>query len=96
MDREQLWAEWRTLGRLLGIRDRDLPPTWREFRAYFERTVGETLRRTAAVDEVLDALAHPAPPELPRAYRPLWSLTSRPLRHRRRPCDRGAAAEDPA
>ena len=37
--------------------------------------------RTAAVEEVLDALAHPAPPELSRAYRPLWSLTSRQFSH---------------
>ncbi len=80
-DREQLWAEWRSLGRLLGIRDRDLPPTWSEFRLYFERTVEHTLQPTAAVGEVLDALARPAPPELSRAYRPLWSFTSRQLSH---------------
>ncbi len=80
-DREQLWAEWRSLGRLLGIRDRDLPPTWREFRSYFLRTVEHTLQPTAAVGEVLDALADPAPPELSRAHRPLWSLTSRQLSH---------------
>ena len=79
--REQLWAEWRSLGRLLGIRDRDLPPTWLEFRVYFEQTVEHTLQPTAAVGEVLDALARPAPPELSRAYRPLWSFTSRQLSH---------------
>ncbi len=80
-DREQLWGEWRSLGRLLGIRERDLPPTWPEFCSYFEQTVKHTLVRTAAVEEVLDALAHPAPPELSRAYRPLWSLTSGQLSH---------------
>src|SRR5438105_8241193 len=31
--RELLWAEWRALGRLLGIRERDLPAGWRPFRA---------------------------------------------------------------
>ncbi len=80
-DREQLWGEWRSVGRLLGIRPRDLPPTWREFSSYFDDTVEHTLMRTAAVEEVLDALAHPAPPELSRAYRPLWSFTSRQLGH---------------
>ena len=80
-DREQLWSEWRAVGRLLGIRPRDLPPTWKDFRAYFEHTVQDTLTRTAAVEEVLDALAHPAPPELSRAYRPLWSFSSRQLGH---------------
>ena len=40
---------------------------WREFRTYFERIVEETLRRTAAVEEVLDALAKPrAAGALPR------------------------------
>jgi uncharacterized protein (DUF2236 family) len=78
---ERLWAEWRTLGRLLGIRARDLPPTWREFRTYFEQMVAETLALTPAVEEVLDALARPAPPELSRAYRSLWPLTSRQLSH---------------
>ncbi|HUH81718.1 MAG TPA: oxygenase MpaB family protein [Solirubrobacteraceae bacterium] len=80
-DREQLWGEWRTLGRLLGIRPRDLPPTWREFRVYYQHTVEETLVRTVAVEEVLEALAHPMPPELSRVYRPLWSISSRQLGH---------------
>ena len=80
-DREQLWGEWRTLGRLLGIRTHDLPPTWREFGAYFDWNVEHMLVRTAAVEEVLDALARPAPPELSRAYRPLWSVTSRQAAH---------------
>ena len=31
--RQELWSEWRSLGRLLGIRDGDLPPDWRGFRA---------------------------------------------------------------
>ncbi len=80
-DRERLWSEWRTLGRLLGIRGRDLPSTWREFGAYFDGTVEDALVRTAAVEEVLEALAHPAPPGLSRAYRPLWRLTSMPVGH---------------
>ena len=80
-DRERLWQEWRVLGRLLGIRDRDLPPTWPQFGGYFERTVHDTLVRTAAVEEVLDALARPMPPELSRIYRPLWPFTSRSMGH---------------
>ncbi len=80
-EREQLWEQWRTLGRLLGIRDRDLPATWPQFGVYFERTVQETLVRTAAVEEVLEALARPMPPGLSRAYRPLWPLTAGSLGH---------------
>ena len=71
-------------------------PRGREFRAYFERTVEQTLSRTAAVEEVLDALAHPAPPELSRGYRPLWSLTSSmAAASSRRPRHRRAAARGP-
>src|SRR5436305_9673841 len=34
--REQLWAEWRSVGRLLGVREGDLPAGWQAFRDYFE------------------------------------------------------------
>ena len=51
---------------------------------------------TAAVEEVLDALARPAPPELSRAYRPLWSLTVQAAQPRHRPGHRRAAAGEPA
>jgi uncharacterized protein (DUF2236 family) len=79
--REQLWAEWRVLGRLLGIRDGELPGDWRGFCAYVEEMTSTRLERTAAVEEVLDALAHPAPPELAALYRPLWQLARIPLAH---------------
>jgi uncharacterized protein (DUF2236 family) len=78
---EQLWAQWRTLGRLLGIRERDLPTDWQEFCAYFEDTVERRLERTEAVEEVLDALARPAPPALAALYKPLWALASWQLGH---------------
>ncbi len=78
---EQLWAEWRTLGRLLGIGEGDLPVGWEEFCAYFEETVERRLQRTEAVDDVLHALARPAPPALAALYRPLWPLASWQLGH---------------
>jgi uncharacterized protein (DUF2236 family) len=73
--REQLWAEWRAVGRLLGIRERDLPPDWPSFRIYFQEMVDGTLRRTAAVDEVLNVLARPSPPALAPYQRPMWRAT---------------------
>jgi uncharacterized protein (DUF2236 family) len=79
--REQLWAEWRPLGRLLGIRERDLPPSWQGFREYVEEMVEGELEHTPAVDEVLTALARPAPPELSALYRPLWPLARVQLGH---------------
>lgn len=80
-ERERLWAEWRTLGRLLGIRERDLPEDWEGFGAYFEETVQQRLRRTAAVDEVLGALARPAPPSAAALSRRVWPLAARQLGH---------------
>jgi uncharacterized protein (DUF2236 family) len=79
--REALWSEWRTLGRLLGIRERDLPSTWSGFRDYFAEMVDSRLARTAAVDEVLEAMAHPTPPTIPAALRPGWAAVRRPLAH---------------
>jgi uncharacterized protein (DUF2236 family) len=80
-DREQLWSQWRTLGRLLGIRPRDLPCGWAAFEAYFGDMVDHTLVHTPAVEEVLDALAKPSPPEVSAYYRPLWAITRPPIGH---------------
>jgi uncharacterized protein (DUF2236 family) len=63
---ERFYAEWRHNGRLIGIGDRDLPEGWGAFREYFDAMVAERLERTAAVGEVLDALAAPAGPDLGR------------------------------
>lgn len=70
--KEELWREWRALGALLGIRPRDLPAGWGEFRAYFAGMVERELERTAAVDEVLAALRRPQPPSLPPPLRAAW------------------------
>jgi uncharacterized protein (DUF2236 family) len=70
--REEFWTQWRALGRLLGIRERDLPAHWVDCQVYFRDTVSATLVHTAAVDEVLAALASPSPPDLPRLAAPLW------------------------
>jgi len=59
---DEFWADWRRVGRLVGVRTRDLPETWPEFEDYFDRMVNERLERTEAVDEVLEALDDPARP----------------------------------
>jgi uncharacterized protein (DUF2236 family) len=72
-DVERLYAEWRLSGELIGVRERDLPARWEEFGAYFERMAGERLERTPAVEEVLEALVDPSPPDVrflpPAAWR---------------------------
>jgi uncharacterized protein (DUF2236 family) len=79
--REQFWAEWRSLGRLLGIRAGDLPADWPGFRDYVEEMVDRRLEHTPAVDEVLEALARPAPPALAGLHRPVWPIARMPLGH---------------
>ena len=61
---EVYWGEWRRVGRLVGIRTRDLPETWSEFETYFDEMVNDRLERTSAVDEVLESLDDPARPPL--------------------------------
>ncbi|MBV9914981.1 MAG: DUF2236 domain-containing protein [Solirubrobacterales bacterium] len=75
---ERFYGEYRGLGRLAGVRERDLPGDWRAFRAYFDRMVAERLARNDAVERVLHAVARPTSP-LPSLPDPVWRLTSMPL-----------------
>ena len=60
---ERFYREYRGLGRLIGVRERDLPPSWPGFRRYFEEMCADGLERTLAVDQVLGTIRHaPAPP----------------------------------
>jgi uncharacterized protein (DUF2236 family) len=60
---EQFYAEYRRLGRLIGVRERDLPPSWAGFRAYFDEMVSDALVPTQAVTNVLKTIPSvPAPP----------------------------------
>jgi uncharacterized protein (DUF2236 family) len=79
-ERRALWSEWRALGRLLGIHQRDLPDSWEGFREYLAAMVEQRLELTPAVGEVLRALGRPAqPPAL--AALPGWRLVGGPLGH---------------
>lgn len=80
-EREQFWVQWRSLGRLLGIRARELPADWPRLRDYVQEMVDGELEHTHAVDEVLEALARPAAPELPVPCRPLWPVARVQLGH---------------
>ncbi|CAN5633206.1 oxygenase MpaB family protein [soil metagenome] len=72
---ERLYAEYMPLGRLVGVRERDMPPDWASFRAYFDETVANTLERNETVDTVLASLAKPSPPPLPvPGFDQLWKL----------------------
>lgn len=69
---ERFWTEWRGLGRLLGIRDRDLPSGWGAFEAYVAETIDTDLERNDVVDLVLQTIASPAPPPIRRLGPRTW------------------------
>ncbi|MFF8828425.1 oxygenase MpaB family protein [Streptomyces sp. NPDC015131] len=57
----QLYAEWLQVGRILGIRDRDMPPTIEEFWPYYRRMLAEEVEATAVARELV-AADGPLPP----------------------------------
>jgi len=59
---ERFYREYRGLGRLIGVRERDLPETWQGFRQYFERVTRAELIHNESVDRVLRAIRHVPPP----------------------------------
>ena len=78
-DTERFYREYRGLGRLIGVRERDLPATWVGFRAYFRRTARYQLSRTRSADRVLNAIRGivSAPAPIPN---PLWRAIALPAR----------------
>jgi uncharacterized protein (DUF2236 family) len=63
-DVEAFYREYRGLGRLIGVRERDLPSDWDGFRRYVDRTVREELVHTEAVDQVLRAVRNLPSPQV--------------------------------
>jgi uncharacterized protein (DUF2236 family) len=78
---EQLWIEWRRLGRLLGVRERDLPATLDGYRGYFDEIVYDVLEDNASVQGVLATIAQPACPHALRRLGPAWRLGTLPGAH---------------
>jgi len=76
---EAFWAQWRDVGRLVGVRDRDLPETWPEFEAYFDRVVATELEWTPAIPEVLATLSAAKPPNVPGLHPALWRVLRAPM-----------------
>jgi uncharacterized protein (DUF2236 family) len=78
---EQFWIEWRGLGRLLGVRDRDLPVTLDGYEAYFEEMVREVLEDNESVRGVIETLNEFTALPVPRYAQPVWRLGSLPAAH---------------
>ncbi|WP_174243925.1 oxygenase MpaB family protein [Streptomyces sp. TM32] len=73
----QLYAEWLQVGRVLGIRDRDMPQSIEEFWPYYHKVLDNELEVTVVVEELLAPdQPIPAPDRGPRwlrlVLRMLW------------------------
>lgn len=85
--RTRMFLEWRQMGRMLGIRDEDLPETERDYWQYFERMITERLELGDVAQDLLDErhyLQTPKPPgsKMPDAvWRLVTSSAGRLLRH---------------
>ncbi len=78
---EQFYREYRGLGRLIGVRDRDLPPDWAAFQEYFAQTTELELTRTEALGRVLHAVRGASKPPLPLPLPgPVWRAMWIPAR----------------
>jgi uncharacterized protein (DUF2236 family) len=76
---QDFYDEWRRLGRLIGVRDDDLPADWAGFREYFDATIAGELQDNPTVHVVLETLGEPAPPPVPEIPPALWKVLRRPM-----------------
>lgn len=81
MKREQLerfYREFVGLGRLVGVREGDLPSSWDGFRVYFDHMVAHELGPNETVDHLLAAVRKPASPGLRFVPEFLWTALRLP------------------
>jgi uncharacterized protein (DUF2236 family) len=71
-EEERFWRDWRRLGGIVGVRERDLPEDLATFRAYVADTLEHRLEDNEAVHDVLVSLARPAPPPIPQLLHGVW------------------------
>ncbi len=63
--KDQFVREYRGLGRLIGVRESELPDNWEDFRAYLETMMDKQLAMTESVASVMRAVQEAKPPPLP-------------------------------
>lgn len=74
-ERDRYWADYRLIGRLFGLRERDMPATWAQFRDYWDGVLASerlhvTPRARAVGIEIVMR------PPVPVHLRPLLELTN--------------------
>ncbi|MFD6897372.1 alpha/beta fold hydrolase [Rhodococcus sp. NPDC060086] len=77
---EQFYLEMRQVGKLYGIRDKDMPADWTSFLGWFDEMTATRLERSAVTDRVLAVAGSPQAPPIPVPGLPaLWNVTARPV-----------------
>jgi uncharacterized protein (DUF2236 family) len=74
-EREQYWREWLQVGRLLGVREGDLPQTWADFEKLVEHAAKCELEDNRSVRDVLASVSVIPPPKWLRWAAPTWRAT---------------------
>jgi uncharacterized protein (DUF2236 family) len=77
-EHEAFYAEMCEVGRLYGLRDRDMPPDWRSFRVYFDRVVADELEDSDTLQQVIATIFHPSKPPVVPLPDQLWGLATWP------------------
>jgi uncharacterized protein (DUF2236 family) len=67
-ERDALWADYRVVGRLFGLSERDMPPDWASFRAYMTGMLrsGDLIVTDKARELAVEIVLHPPAPLLAR------------------------------
>lgn len=73
--KEQLYREWRQVGLVLGIPDREMPPDLAGLRAYVDDKIANRLQVNDTCRELLDSLSlRDVPPPYKLFPKPLWAV----------------------
>lgn len=75
---EQMWQEFREIGKALRLKDHQMPATWSDAQRWFWEVVERELEANQSTADVLESLSRPPKPArwIPS---PLWQLLMRPL-----------------
>jgi uncharacterized protein (DUF2236 family) len=76
---ERFWVDWRTNGRVVGVREQDLPDDWTAFRSYFDEMAEQRLEDNEAVQDVIATLTRPKRPPVPILNEAAWRVASLPM-----------------
>ena len=68
----RLYGEYRALGRIIGVREQDLPADHADFQPYFDAMVNDVLEDNETVHDVLASLQRPTTPPIPMLGDRAW------------------------